>query len=339
MKKIIFSILIFTVFYSQAQVGIGVSTANIETSAQLEVKSTSKGFLPPRMTYSQKSQISSPVAGLIVWCSDCGSHGQLQVYNGNEWTNMNGDTALATLPGAPTIGTVTVSGLSASIPFTAPVSNGGSVITSYTVTASPGGLTGTLNQAGSGSVTINGLTSGVTYTFTVTATNANGTSASSSVSNSVIPVVLTARTLSFEFGGNELPQALYGSTWSEYGSWNSIRSYNGTVRSGQYSWLTQLNYNSSVELINSANFNATSIWVLNQGMGSVSQITIKGYNASNTLVGTVTANVSSMSYQQININLNGLRKIVISSNATYCDMMNNCYDDNGVFIDDLDYEQ
>src|SRR5205814_2178317 len=41
---------------------------------------------------------------------------------------------VADLPGTPTIGTVTLSGATASVPFTAPESNGGSAITSYTAT-------------------------------------------------------------------------------------------------------------------------------------------------------------------------------------------------------------
>jgi len=100
-----------------------------------------------------------------------------------------------TLPGAPTIGTASVSAgsLTASVPFTAPASNGGTAITTYTATSSPGGITGTLSQAGSGTVSVSGLTSGTTYTFTVTATNAVGTGPASAASNSVTPLVITGQ--------------------------------------------------------------------------------------------------------------------------------------------------
>jgi len=94
----------------------------------------------------------------------------------------------ASVPGAPTIGTATISGTTATVPFTAPASNGGSVITSYTATSTPGGITGTLSQAGSGSVVVSGLTGGTAYTFKVKATNAIGTGPESAASNSVTAI-------------------------------------------------------------------------------------------------------------------------------------------------------
>jgi hypothetical protein len=88
--------------------------------------------------------------------------------------------------GAPTIGTATATGTTtATVTFTAPASNGNSPITSYTAVSSPGGVTGTLTQSGSGTISISGLTAGTTYTFTVYATNAAGNSSSSASSNSI----------------------------------------------------------------------------------------------------------------------------------------------------------
>ena len=53
-----------------AQVGIGVNHANVDPSAQLEVSSTNKGFLVPRMTSSQRTGISNPASGLLVYQTD-----------------------------------------------------------------------------------------------------------------------------------------------------------------------------------------------------------------------------------------------------------------------------
>jgi Fibronectin type III domain len=77
-----------------------------------------------------------------------------------------------------------MSSQSASVSFTAPASNGGSAITSYTVTSSPGNITAT---GASSPIVVSGLTNGTSYTFTVYATNSAGNGAVSVASNAVTP--------------------------------------------------------------------------------------------------------------------------------------------------------
>ncbi|MGA9275749.1 cell wall-binding repeat-containing protein, partial [Ilumatobacter sp.] len=72
------------------------------------------------------------------------------------------------------------------VSWSAPVSNGHSPITGYTVTAAPGGATCT--TSGARTCTVTGLTNGTPYTFTVTATNAVGTGPASPASAPVTPV-------------------------------------------------------------------------------------------------------------------------------------------------------
>lgn len=101
----------------------------------------------------------------------------------------------ATAPGAPTIGTATVvNATTVSLTFTAPASNGGATIDSYTATSSPGGIVVVLTQSGSGTFTISGLTEGTAYTFTVEAFNSAGGSSSSASSNSVTPAAVATKT-------------------------------------------------------------------------------------------------------------------------------------------------
>jgi hypothetical protein len=104
-----------------------------------------------------------------------------------------GPVTATTKPGIPVNVTAVNlnNGSQASVTWTAGP-NGGSTITGYTVTVSPGGAT---TNTTSTSVTIGSLTNNSSYTFTVTATNANGTSLSSSASNSITitqPVVVPA---------------------------------------------------------------------------------------------------------------------------------------------------
>jgi uncharacterized protein (TIGR02145 family) len=109
MKKILLSLIVFGYFVSNAQVGIGVSSANMDSSAQLEVASTTMGFLPPRMTYAQRIAISTPAVGLMVYCTDCGTNGgEPQYFNGSTWFNMIGDTASTPPTPVPSIPSTTI---------------------------------------------------------------------------------------------------------------------------------------------------------------------------------------------------------------------------------------
>lgn len=163
---------------SNAQVGIGVTTGNIAASAQLDVSSTTKGFLPPRMTYAQRNAIVTPGAGLIIYCADCGSNGELQYYNGTNWMS----TAMGEGISPNYISTSAISNLTGNI-----ATCGGSISTDGNATVTARGVcwstsssptialsTKTVDGTGTGLFTsaITELTHNTTYYVRSYATNA-----------------------------------------------------------------------------------------------------------------------------------------------------------------------
>ena len=72
---------------AMAQVAINTDGSLPVNSAMLDVKSTTKGLLPPRMTFDQRNAISNPVEGLTVYCTNCNSDGTgaVSIYQGGYW--------------------------------------------------------------------------------------------------------------------------------------------------------------------------------------------------------------------------------------------------------------
>jgi hypothetical protein len=168
------------------------------------------------------------------------------------------------VPSAPTIGTATNVGSGraynngrADVTFTAPTYTGGSPITGYTVTSSPGGFTGT---GAASPISVTGLQSGVGYTFTVTATNAQGTGPASAASNSI-----TATTV---------PQAPTIGTATDGGTGTTV-SVAFTAGATGGSAIT--------------GFTATSSPSSITGTGGSSPITVSGLTAGTAYTFTVTA--------------------------------------------------
>jgi hypothetical protein len=87
--------LLFISVSLNAQVGIGTNTP--DASSMLEVKSTTKGFLPPRVSLvatESASPITSPATGLVVYNTATTAYVLTGIYywNGTVWKKLDVDT-------------------------------------------------------------------------------------------------------------------------------------------------------------------------------------------------------------------------------------------------------
>lgn len=80
-------VFFFAISLVQAQsAAINTDGSNADASAILDVKSTNKGMLVPRMTTAQRTAIASPAKGLLVFDNDTGD---FWFYNGTAWTSLS----------------------------------------------------------------------------------------------------------------------------------------------------------------------------------------------------------------------------------------------------------
>lgn len=95
MKKLFVFAFALSTIYGNAQVGIGTNAPH--ASAQLEVSSTTKGALMPRMTESQRVAIATPAAGLLVYQTD--GRAGFYYYTGGNWTQLQSGATRSTPAG------------------------------------------------------------------------------------------------------------------------------------------------------------------------------------------------------------------------------------------------
>ena len=76
---------------SLAQVSVSTDNRSPHESAMLDVKSTSKGALMPRMTFEQRNTIPNPAEGLMVYCTNCNPDGTgcVSIFVGSLWKTVD----------------------------------------------------------------------------------------------------------------------------------------------------------------------------------------------------------------------------------------------------------
>jgi hypothetical protein len=153
--------------------------------------------------------------------------GSIQTFSGL------GGIILNVEPNAPTsVVAISTGSTTADVSFTAPDSDGGATITSYTATSSPGGISGTVEQSGSGVIPMSGLQPGTAYTFTVVATNSIGDSLPSTTSNSITTIGVPSTPSSVVAKKTGKRSAQVTLTNSAYDGGSAIISYTITSNPG-----------------------------------------------------------------------------------------------------------
>ena len=103
MKKLLIAVLLLSAVYTQAQVKIGNNPSTIDANSLLELESTDKGFLAPRVTLTSITSVSpltgTVPAGMLVYNSAGSLTYGYYYWDGSEWkfiSNGNLNTAVKT---------------------------------------------------------------------------------------------------------------------------------------------------------------------------------------------------------------------------------------------------
>jgi hypothetical protein len=70
---------------------VGIGTLSPDNSAILDIQSTNKGFLMPRLSLGQRNSIGNPANGLIIYQTD--ENSGFYFYNGSQWAPLNSNDA------------------------------------------------------------------------------------------------------------------------------------------------------------------------------------------------------------------------------------------------------
>ena len=72
LKTILLTLTIAASYTLNAQIAINTDGSSADASAILDIKSTEKGVLLPRLSQTQITEISNPANGLLVFCATDG---------------------------------------------------------------------------------------------------------------------------------------------------------------------------------------------------------------------------------------------------------------------------
>jgi|GEM_PF-2119689 len=251
---------------------VGIGTEAPATNALLELSSTTKGFLPTRMTTAQRDAINPKHEGLVVYNLDTHC---LQFWNATEWigncTNNGGGTNPGT--GGGTIANCTTGALSGTYQAGTAMNSSNTVVLTINVT-----------QVGTVSInsnTVNGVTFSGSQNFTTTGTHHITLTASGT------PAAAGNHAFTFSLGSNTCSRTI---TFASSGGAGTITNCTTGALNGTYTQGTAMNSSNTIQL--TVNATQTGAW-------SASSTTVNGVTFSGS--GTFTSTGS----QTITLTANG----------------------------------
>lgn len=233
MKNLIFSLisLIFSFNCTSQGVVINSDGSNPNSSAILDVKSTTKGILIPRMTQTQRNAIDTPVSGLMVYQTDATLG--FYFYDGSSWVRLASGTEAAytagtnisisgnvitnsspdqtvTLTGG---GATSITGTYPNFTINSTDNNSGGTVTS--LTAGTGLSGGTITSSGTINLANTGVTTGTYNNVTVNAQGQVTAGSNTSYLTSEVDDII----------GNEVTNATTSGGLSRSGSGTNVDPY------------------------------------------------------------------------------------------------------------------
>lgn len=246
MKKLLlpFLTLVLGISAKAQNIAINNDGTSAATSAMLDVKSSNKGFLMPRVTTLQRTAIASPALGLLVFDTDTKT---VWAYDGTSWKNLYTSGGL-TLPFSQTVSTTNPA-------FS--VTNSGTAIEGTTNGASASGIRGIATVNGSngvygGSTAANGVgvrgesntgTGVIAYSGSGFGINASSLSGTGIYTNSISGLALNVNGNLKIAGGNTNPSngAVLTSDASGNAVWKANRvAFRGFDINPSYLYIPQL---------------------------------------------------------------------------------------------------
>jgi hypothetical protein len=192
--RLILFALLFNLMSTFAYSQVGIGTISPNSSAIVDVYATDKALLLPRLTAEQRAGISSPANGLVIFCTNCGTNGEMQIYTTNAWKNVLGNNTTTSFA---TLSTTAASSISYNT-----ATAGGNITFSETSVSARGVCWSTSQNptisnskttdgtsTGSFNSSITGLTENTTYYLRAYATNTAGTIYGSQVSFTTVAAI------------------------------------------------------------------------------------------------------------------------------------------------------